>query len=231
MFPIRDTTPSKHFPAAVVAVIGLNVFAFFYQLWLNDRQLDFLVHFYGVLPARYTHPVWASRNGLSPLDLKPFITCMFLHGGWLHIIGNMWTLWIFGDNVEDRMGPAKFLSFYLLCGICATMTHMLFNAGSTMPIIGASGAIAGVLAAYMRLIPWGRVLVVIPILFIPLFLQVPAFIYMIVWFWTQVYSGAFSMLSSKSGGGIAWWAHIGGFLAGFFLYKYFLSKSRAERRS
>jgi membrane associated rhomboid family serine protease len=153
---------------------------------------------------------------------------MFLHGGWMHIISNMWTLWIFGDNVEDRMGPGRFLIFYLVCGIAAGFTHMLINPDSSVPSVGASGAIAGVLAAYFLWFMHSRVLVLIPILIFPVFAEVPAVLYLGVWFITQLFSGTAGLVRPQEGGGIAFWAHIGGFIAGGLLCWLFL-RPRDER--
>lgn len=147
----------------------------------------------------------------------PFLTNTFLHGGWLHLILNMWTLWIFGPAVEDRMGPGRFAVFYLLCGILASLAHALFNAGSMVPALGASGAIAGVIGCYTRMFPFARLVIVIPILFIPLFFEIPALTFAAVWFVMQVVPGLFSLIQPHDLGGIAWWAHIGGFLTGVLL--------------
>jgi membrane associated rhomboid family serine protease len=151
---------------------------------------------------------------------------MFLHGGWLHVIGNMWMLWIFGDNVEDRMGPLRFIAFYLICGVIAAVVHVATNSGSQFPTVGASGALAGVLGAYFLMFPASRVIVLLPVLFIPLFFELPAVIYLGLWFMIQFLSGTASVAagSEAAAGGIAWWAHIGGFLAGILLYRLFLTR-------
>src|SRR4029077_560609 len=138
----------------------------------------------------------------------------FLHGGWFHIIANMWTLWIFGDNVEDRMGPGRFAIFYLLCGTIAGSTHLLTNPDSTVPSVGASGAIAGVLGAYLLFFPTARLIVLFPIFFLPLFFEVPEVFYLVIWFFSQLFSGSAALAGSQQVGGIAWWAHIGGFIGG-----------------
>jgi membrane associated rhomboid family serine protease len=155
-----------------------------------------------------------------PLDTYwPFITNTFLHGGWTHILSNMWSLYLFGDNVEDRVGHVRFFLFYLIAGIAANLIHFAVNHDSTMPVIGASGAVAGVMAAYLRLFPLARIITLFPILFIPYFLEIPAYFFMGLWFLIQVFSGAASLAMAEGGGGIAWWAHIGGFAAGFLLVK------------
>ena len=153
MIPVRDTIPHRHTPVVTWALIAVNIIVFFYELSLEPEDLERLFYLFGVVPARYTHPEWALQIGLPVDDYWPFLTCMFLHGGWGHVIGNMWTLWIFGDNVEDRMGPGRFLIFYLLMGVLAGVTHWFTNAQSAVPTVGASGAIAGVLGAYLRPLP------------------------------------------------------------------------------
>jgi rhomboid family protein len=170
-----------------------------------------------LVPVRYFSPGWAWRDGLSPTDLSPFLTNTFLHGGWLHIILNMWTLWIFGPALEDRLGPARFAILYLLASIAASATHAFFNAGSTLPALGASGAIAGIIAAYAVRFPYAWVRVLVLIVFIPLFFNVPAMLFAAIWFLTQVLQGTTELLSPYAGSGIAWWAHFGGFVSGWAL--------------
>ncbi|RME69505.1 MAG: rhomboid family intramembrane serine protease, partial [Nitrospirae bacterium] len=145
MFPIKDTIPSRQFPFVTWAIILANSLVFLIELSLPEWQLERLFYHFGMVPARYSHPEWAMFFGL-PLDSYwPFLTSQFLHGGWMHFIGNMWSLYLFGDNVEDRMGHLRFLVFYLLSGVCAGIVHFVFNINSTVPAIGASGAIAGVM--------------------------------------------------------------------------------------
>jgi membrane associated rhomboid family serine protease len=153
---------------------------------------------------------------------------MFMHGGWLHFLSNMWTLFIFGDNVEDRMGHGRYILFYLLAGLASGLLQALVAPGSTIPAIGASGAIAGVLGAYFILYPAGRVLTLIPLFIFPWFVEIPAIIYLGFWFVTQLFSGIASLNvpGAASMGGVAWWAHIGGFLFGVFAYRYFLRRMR-----
>src|SRR6266481_1710918 len=152
-----------------LALIGINGGIFLYELTLTPHDLQGLFYLFGIVPARYTHPDWARWVGLPIDDYWPFLTSMFLHGGWAHIIGNMWALWIFGENVEDSMGPVSFLLFYLLCGLAAGIVHAYTNADSTMPTVGASGAIAGVMGAYFFLFPYSRVVVLVPVFFFPFF--------------------------------------------------------------
>ena len=182
---------------------------------------------FGLVPARFLHPAWATEQGY-PHSYLPFITTMFLHGGWLHIIGNMWFLAIFGDNVEDRMGPIRFLVFYFVCGIAAGITHVITNPNSTVPAVGASGAIAGVMAAYVALFPRARIVAVFPIFFWPLFFQVPALLYIGLWFVMQFFSGVAAIASPQAVGGIAFWAHVGGFVTGLLTFWIFLRPQSAQ---
>ena len=160
-----------------------------------------------------------------------FVSNMFLHGGWGHFLGNMWILYIFGDNVEDRLGSFRYLLFYLVTGILASMTHYFLYINSPVPAIGASGAISGIMAAYMFLFPKSRILSLVPVFIIPLLLPIPAFIYIGIWFIGQVFNGTYSLLLSSSATGIAFWAHIGGFLAGWLIYRRFLKKKYRSRSS
>jgi membrane associated rhomboid family serine protease len=184
----------------------------------------------GIVPARYTHPDWAQRVGFRAADYWPFLTSMFVHGGWAHIIGNMWALWIFGDNVEDRMGPLRFTLFYLICGLVAGVVHSLTNPNSVVPTVGASGAIAGVMGAYFVLFPYARVVVLVPILFYPLFFEVPAVTFLLFWALSQAFSGALALVGPGGVEGVAWWAHVGGFTAGLVLHPLFVRPQRTIRR-
>jgi membrane associated rhomboid family serine protease len=225
VFPIRDNVPRSHVPFATWLIIAMNVFVFFVELSSPAAAVEQMTYLFGIVPARYTHPEWAQWVGF-PSSYWPFVTSMFLHGGWLHIIGNMWMLWIFGDNVEDRMGPFRFLFFYLVCGIAAALVHLLTNVGSTVPAVGASGAIAGVMAAYFLLYPRARIVAMFPIVFWPVFFEVPAFLYLGFWFFVQFFSGAAALLSPDRVSGIAWWAHIGGFATGVLTIWLFLRPRR-----
>jgi membrane associated rhomboid family serine protease len=225
VIPIRDTIPARHTPVMTWAIIAVNAFVFFLELSLPKPELEQATYLFGLVPARFTHPDWAASVGF-PRTFWPFLTTMFLHGGWLHIIGNMWVLWIFGDNVEDRMGPFRYLLFYLACGLAAGLLHVLTNSNSEVPAVGASGAIAGVMGAYLVLFPRARIVAILPIFFYPLFLQVPAVFYLVFWFLTQFFSGTLAIASSREVTGIAWWAHIGGFSMGVLSYRFFLRPAR-----
>lgn len=216
MIPFRDNIPARRYPVVTVTLILANVAAFLYELSLPGEALERFIFLYGVVPSDF-HP---ARSGLSALgtgSLSVF-TSMFLHGGWIHLIGNMWYLWIFGDNVEDRMGHLRFLLFYLLCGVLASLAHVIFNLNSQVPSIGASGAVAGVLGAYLVSYPCARILTLVPFfLFWPV-VELPALLVLSSWFLVQLLSGWASVVQAPGAvGGVAWWAHIGGFLAGMFL--------------
>ena len=221
MFPIRDTVPTRHVPVVTWGLIALNLVFFFRELSLPPPAAEQLLYLFGLVPARFTDPAWAIQVGF-PHSYVPFITTMFLHGGWLHVIGNMWVLWIFGDNVEDRMGPLRFLFFYLACGLAAGIIHVATNAHSEVPAVGASGAIAGVMAAYFVLYPRARILAMFPIVFWPIFFELPAWVYLGFWFLTQFFSGTLAIATRSQVSGIAWWAHIGGFATGILTFWAFL---------
>jgi len=221
MFPIQDIAPRQRVPIVTYLLIGINTGVFFLEISLPDHILNFLIYQFGIVPAKYTHP------GLScGIDYLSFITCMFLHGSWIHLFGNMWTLWIFGDNVEDQMGSIRFFIFYLLCGISASLFHIYMHPNSVIPIIGASGAISGVLGAYYILFPFSRIIVLMPVLFLPFFFEMPALLYLAWWFLMQLFSGTFSIISKQAIEGVAWWAHVGGFIAGIFLHRFFCWNKR-----
>ncbi len=216
MIPIRDTTPSRNYPVVNAGLIGINVFVFLIQL-AQGPDLDRFIYIYGLVPIRYANPHVAAYFSAGQ-QLFSFLSFMFLHGGFWHLLGNMWFLYIFGDNVEDEMGPLRYLLFYLVCGIASGVTHLLFNYHSNIPTIGASGAIAGVMGAYFVLHPKSKILTLIPIFFIPYFIEIPAFFFIGFWFLLQFINAAGS---HGTAGGIAWWAHIGGFVLGILFFKLF----------
>ena len=230
MLPISDTVPRRNPPVMTWILILANVIVFLFELMMPEYAREQFFYFFGIVPARFTHPAWAAWVGFPIDDYWPFLTSMFLHSGWLHIIGNMWTLWIFGDNVEDRMGPTRFLFFYLLCGIAAGIVHSFTNPDSTVPAVGASGAIAGVLGAYFFLFPYARIVVLIPIFIFPFFFEMPALIYLGFWILTQVFSGVLALATPEQVGGVAWWAHVGGFTTGIILHFFFVKRGDAYRR-
>ena len=213
MIPIRDTQPSTCFPVVTYILMGINLLVFFLQVQTGFGNEVFF-YLYGLVPAKYTvHEM--SRHFSLGNQLFSILSYMFLHGGFLHFIGNMWFLYIFGDNVEEHFGSLRFLGFYLICGILSGLAHFFLNPVSMVPTIGASGAIAGVMGAYFLLYPRSRILTVIPIIIIPWFVEIPAFVFLGIWFLIQFLNAA----GSGAGSGIAWWAHIGGFITGLLLVK------------
>ncbi|RLE37944.1 rhomboid family intramembrane serine protease [Candidatus Acetothermia bacterium] len=225
MFPIRDTVMRRETPLAVWTLIAINVIVFLIELSLPQRTLEWVFYHFGLVPARYADVYFKAWFGPTADSIWPFITNMFLHGSWMHLIGNMWGLWIFGGSVEDRMGHWRFVSFYLICGIAASLTHYVTNLHSTIPALGASGAIAGVMGAYLLMFPTAQVITLIPLGFIPFFVPIPAVLFIGAWFLTQVFSGVCALVAPQFGGGIAWWAHIGGMVAGMALLPVFHRRS------
>ena len=229
MFPIQDSVPSRSVPVVTRGLILINVVVFFFELSLSRESNIQLFYLFGVVPARFTDPEWAASIGFPIGSYWSLLTHQFLHGGWLHIVANMWTLWIFGDNVEDRMGPLRFIIFYLVCGVLAALTQVLVTPDATIPSVGASGAIAGVLGAYLLFFPTARLIVLIPILFFPFFFELPAVIFLVLWFFIQLFSGTVMLASPQQVGGIAFWAHIGGFIAGMLLCRFFVRRPVRRR--
>jgi membrane associated rhomboid family serine protease len=205
MFPLYDTIRSHRFPFINILLILANILAFLYELRLGPGALEAFIFQWGVIPAELSSDLSNSWPTI--------FTSMFLHGGWFHIISNMWVLYIFGDNVEARMGGMRYLIFYLLSGVAAVLLQTYVLPSSAVPMIGASGAVAGVLGAYLLLFPRSRVASLVPILFIFTIIEIPAVLFLIFWFISQVYSGLFSIQGSE-GSGVAWWAHVGGFVFG-----------------
>jgi membrane associated rhomboid family serine protease len=216
MIPIRDAIRSRTFPIVNVVIIILNIIVFIWQL-SQGPQLKEALFLYGIVPLRYSDPE-ISANFTTFQQYLPFLTSMFLHGGFLHILGNMWFLYIFGDNIEDRLGHIRYLIFYFLCGVTAGLVHLYTNWDSQIPTIGASGAISGVMGAYLLLYPRSRILTLIPIFFFLQFFEIPAFIFLGYWLLIQLFSAS---LTPRNVGGVAFWAHIGGFIAGLLFVKLF----------
>ena len=214
MLPVRSAVPTRYAPVVTWLLIAINCGFLLIETSLSPAELEIFLSRFALIPARYfLAPPYGDPN-MTPDDYLPFISNAFLHGGWLHLILNMWTLWIFGPTVEDRLGPGRYLAFYLFCGVLASVTHAVFNPASTTPALGASGAIAGVLGCYVRLFPLARLVVVVPIIIFPLFFEVPAVIFAVIWFLLQLLQGTMALLLLPDIGGVAWWAHIGGFIAG-----------------
>jgi membrane associated rhomboid family serine protease len=223
MFPIKDTIPSSRFPIVNWMLIILNVLVFLWEISLGSHELNRAIIQHGLVPARLL-------EHFDQAQITTIYTSMFMHGGFLHLIMNMWGLGIFGDNVEDRLGHLRYLMFYLLCGTVAAFAQVFISPDAHLPMVGASGAIAGILGGYLLLFPRSRVLTLIPIFFIPYFLEIPAVIYLGFWFLSQLFTGvaALSPLAAAEQGGVAFFAHVGGFVAGFILVKLF---DRGEPRS
>lgn len=223
MFPLKDNIPATLFPVVNIWLILLNVVCFSYEYSIGVRIEGFILE-YGFIPSRFL-----LQQAADPFDATrviPVFTSMFLHGNLLHLASNMWMLWIFGDNVEDRMGHGRYLVFYLLCGVFAASFQGLLQPFSETPMIGASGAISGVLGAYFFLFPGARILTFIPIIIFFYLVEVPAFIFIGLWFVMQFLQGALQQVTvgSLAEGGVAWWAHVGGFAGGVLLVFFFRKK-------
>lgn len=230
VIPIQDTVPSSTRPVVTVGLIVVNALVFGYEVALGPRLPEF-IQAWALVPAELTHWTQLGGDALDPRRFMFLVTSMFLHGGWAHVIGNMLYLWIFGDNVEDRLGHGRFLLFYLACGVAASLAHVAAAPDSTLPVVGASGAVAGVLGAYFLSFPHAHVIAVIPILFWPYFVRVPAVVFLGLWFVVQLISGTAQLgtPTALESGGVAFWAHAGGFVAGgVFLW---LLRPRRGRRA
>jgi membrane associated rhomboid family serine protease len=215
LIPIRDTIQSETYPIINYVLIAINILAFLVEQSMG-RNFNEFIFTYGLVPARYSVPQ-ISGHFTTDQQVIAFLTFMFLHGGFFHLLGNMWFLYIFGDNVEDRLGHFRYLIFYLMCGLASGISHLFLNWTSQIPTIGASGAIAGVMGAYFILYPRAKVLTLVPIFFFLHFMEIPAFLFLGFWIFFQFLSAA----SSAQAGGIAWWAHIGGFVFGIIFLKLF----------
>ncbi len=209
MIPIKDTNPSRHFPVLNVSIIFLCSTVWLYQAFMSEHEYNLFVYSFGLVP--------------SEVLSRPYIlfTHMFLHGSWLHIIGNMWFLWVFGDNVEDRLGRVRYALLYFISGLGAALLQMLISfifGGEKVPMVGASGAISGVLGAYLWLFPYARILALVPILFFLTFMEFPAVFFIGMWIFMQIINGLLTLPFAHMGG-VAWFAHIGGFFVGYHLVK------------
>jgi membrane associated rhomboid family serine protease len=246
MIPLKDDAPRITTPYVTWLLLVINIGIFLLE-WMMGRSygrgaLDTVVRVFGLVPVRVTILLAGGHVPLRLVSqlgahivtpasaLVPFFTSMFLHGSWLHVIANMWALWIFGDNVEDHLGHFTYLVMYLLCGLAGGITHTLLNLGSTVPSVGASGAIAGIMGAYFVLYPKARVLTLVPFFFV-FFVRLPAWVVLGYWFVVQFLSGAATSIagSNRGGAGVAFWAHVGGFVAGLVLIRLFPSRPRRYR--
>lgn len=233
MFPLRDNVPSPRFPIVVVLLIGLNIAVFGLEWTLPREEAESFLLGYAMIPARDFAGLSLGWSGMQ--SFVPFFTSIFLHGGLFHILANMWSLWIFGDNIEGRMGPLRFTLFYLACGVIAGAAHAVLNPASTVPVVGASGAISGVMGAYLILFPRARLQMFTILIFYPIFFELPAVVFLVIWFLGQLVSGTANLAVQQAAGvenvgGIAFFAHIGGFLAGLVLMPLFLRR-KARRFS
>jgi membrane associated rhomboid family serine protease len=222
VFPLRDTVRARSFPIVNWAVLAANVVIFILMTSGGPGNFERLTLRFALIPAEL------SPN--RPLEFATLFSSMFMHGSWFHLLSNMWTLYIFGDNVEDRMGSGRYLLFYLLAGLAAGLVQVYFAPTSSIPTIGASGAIAGVLGAYLLLFPRARVITLIPIFILPWFVEIPAYFFLGIWFLSQLSSGLLSLGAAGNFGGIAWWAHIGGFVFGLLTVFLFVRRRPAYAR-
>ncbi|MBI4459091.1 MAG: rhomboid family intramembrane serine protease [Acidobacteria bacterium] len=229
MIPLRDSIPRSRFPFLTLALITLNCAIFVQELLWPAPVRSRMIEAYALVPAR-TVGFFLGLSVPVSQAILPFFSSMFLHGGWMHLIGNMWFLWIFGDNVEDRLGHLRYFWLYLGSGLAGAVVHVFFNPSSSLPTVGASGAIAGVMGAYLITFPGSRILTLVPIFFFLTTVEVPAYLILIYWLLLQFLSGVASISLAQSVGGVAWFAHIGGFLAGIVLMLA-LRKSRRSRAS
>ncbi len=223
MFPLKDNIKAKDFPFVNIALIVINIVFFLYEMSYGPK-VDQLIATLGFIPARFL--AREVHTWLNPASLLPVFTSMFLHANLLHLLSNMWFLWIFGDNVEDCMGHGRYLLFFLLCGVGAVTAQAFTNPGSTMPMIGASGAISGVLGAYFLTYPQARILTLLPIFILFYIIELPAYFFLGFWFLLQFVEGSIYSLKADEmiGGGVAWWAHVGGFAVGVVLLQLFRCK-------
>ncbi len=223
MIPIRDTAPCNSTPYVTWGLMAICSLIFVSMQLMPLELSTKILNLYGMVPNRYANPQWGLENGMPFDGYLSFLTNLFLHGNWMHILFNLWFMWIFGDNVEDRMGRWRFLAFYLICGLLATLMQWYASPTLIIPVVGASGAIAGVLAAYYFIYPYERVVV----FFFPIVLQVPAVLFLGLWVIFQLYHITSSTYVKGIEMDSAWWAHVGGFIAGAILYRFFLRKDAA----
>jgi membrane associated rhomboid family serine protease len=224
VIPLRDNIPSRRFPIVNTALIGLNVLIFLFEILLLGPQLQQrFIRVWGLVPAAF----W-QQGGLR--NWVTLFTSMFMHGGWWHLISNMLALYIFGDNIEDRTGPVLYVAFYFLSGLAASAAHLVAYSQSSIPTVGASGAIAGVLGAYLVLYPQARVLTLVPIFYFLRMVEIPALVYLGFWFISQLFNGLFALTAVDvfQSGGVAWWAHVGGFVFGAAVIRLITSRTTYE---
>lgn len=224
MIPIRDSIPCFTTPYVTWSMMAVCIMVFLMMVLMPDSMAQHFLYKYGMVPIRYTNPVWAKHFGLPPDYYFSFLSSLFLHGGWAHLAVNMMFMWIFADNIEDLMGHGRFLAFYLLCGLLATYAQWYFSPNLVVPVVGASGAIAAVLGAYFFQFPYARVAIVVPIFIFPFFFEIPAIAFLGVWVIFQLQEMTTATIFPALGGNSAWWAHLGGFAAGAALHPFFIKR-------
>ncbi|MDN5315936.1 MAG: hypothetical protein PWR08_60 [Thermoanaerobacterium sp.] len=217
MIPLRDINPSRRKPYITVLIIIINIIIFIFEAILPKNLTETFIQYFGFIPTELTKSILYMSIDYIGINIITIFSSMFIHGSFMHLISNMWALWLFGDNVEDRVGHLKFLIIYLLSGFMAAITHYIFNINSSVVTIGASGAIAGVMGIYFVLYPFAKIRTLFIVLWLPFFINIPAFIYIGFWFISQISNGILTLFGPVYGFGIAWWAHIGGFLFGIFI--------------
>lgn len=215
MIPLRDKARARRLPLVTNLLIIANIYIFLQEILLGP-ELKNVIHRFAVIPSAYLYPVtWTLSQTIA--NSSALVSSLFLHGGWIHLLGNMWYLWIFGDNVEDKLGHFKFLIFYILCGLIGNLAHIVANMNSNLPALGASGCISGVLGAYLLLFPRAKIVALLPVFIFWTVAEIPAFFFLCIWFLIQFMNGFFILPGSRESAAIAWWAHIGGFAGGFII--------------
>ncbi|NOR71828.1 MAG: rhomboid family intramembrane serine protease [Methylomarinum sp.] len=228
MIPIRDNILCKTTPYVSWVIMGICIGIFLSMKMMPDELQRQLTYLYGMVPIRYSNPEWSAAFGLPFDGYFSFLSSLFLHGGWLHIIINMWFIWIFANSIEDRMGHVRFLAFYLSCGLIATFVQWYFDPTMAIPVVGASGAIAGVLGAYFLMYPYARIVIWFPLFLLPIFFELPAIAFLGFWVIIQIQNATTAMMFDAVTAEVAWWAHLGGFVAGVFLHPLFLNNEVDE---
>ncbi|MSO20180.1 MAG: rhomboid family intramembrane serine protease [Acidobacteria bacterium] len=232
MIPLWDNVPRKRFPLVTLAVILVNCAVFLREIAVPAEQAGMVIQTFALIPAR-TAGYLVGEPGSFNTSILTLLTSMFMHGGWMHLIGNMWFLWIYGDNVEDRIGQGRYILLYLAGGLAGGAAHVYFQPDSTVPTLGASGAIAAVMGAYLITFPKAKILTLVPLLIFLVRWELPAYVILIYWLVLQTFSGVASLAAADSSmqGGVAWMAHVGGFLAGIPLMILLRSPRRSSRRA
>jgi membrane associated rhomboid family serine protease len=231
MIPIRDKLRSGTRPYVTYGIVALNVIFFLVEIAVGRAAIRDIMYGLGFVPAHFAQALRSGSAASILTEGLPMLSSAFLHGGILHLISNMWSLYIFGDNVEARFGHGRFALFYLLSAVAAALTHVLFQSGTHAPTIGASGAVAGVMGAYVVMFPTARIVALVPIIWIPFFFELPAMVFIGIWFVLQLLSGASALFGEQSYGGIAWWAHIGGFAFALVVHRLFRRDTPARSKA